>query len=541
MDDKVLIMTTREYILQQAQQVHERLQTSRALTDGKVILDLSHYTAKQKARIFYNHIYFAELSDDARESILRGRRYMAVIRHANINPRIIELVTKNFQSSGVEDECFFEYVMSALDDPRELWERIFESQLSATERILLLVLATIRTRVELRDLHRALNAYECIDGGRRTDLHRLRMLLKKLEGTFIQVSIDTALDDPANRLHPRNRATLIQLANPSFVDYVSSYLSTHPDEINQMADGCFFFEQAETLALWELGEASQSQIIRVAFDAFLGVVPEGRQLPRLAPGHQTMLMSALTRLGSTEPCTWVNDPQRYRVAIRRKISVRNRHLVMLIIDHKYGRSLIGEDYLADVVRMLVERISQTDLWLIQDEFPLMRYLSRYDGIADRLVAARDLAAARMLKVLEHPEHFRSALSIFRDLDINPSRWSERSEADLRQRFASFAPEWDWVEAGRVNNVVECENSLSSLQEALVDFDFELHESMERVALADRLSMLQDEVAQDLDFGDEKELDESGLGEWERGKREEERAHSSERPGDPIDDLFQTLI
>ncbi|MEE1815226.1 restriction endonuclease [Streptomyces sp. SP18ES09] len=537
-DDKVLIMTTREYILQQARQVHERLQASRALTDGKVILNLAHYTAKQKARIFYNHIHFAELSDVARESVLRERRYMGVIQHANFNPRIIELVTKNFESSGVEDECFFEYVMNALDDPRELWERIFESQLSAAERSLLLVLATIRTRVELRDLHRALNAYEGVDGGQRTDLHRLRMLLKKLEGTFIQVSVDTALDDQVNGFHPRNRATLIQLANPSFVDYVSSYLSTHPDEINQMAQGCFFFEQAETLALWELGEASHSQIFRMAFDVFFGAAPQGRQLPRLAPGHQTVLMSALTRLGSVESCTWVNSPLYYRVAIRREVSVRNRHLVMLILDHKYGRSLLEEDSLAGIVQMLTERIGQTDLGLVEREFPLMRYLSRYEVVADRLVAARDLAAARMLKVLEHPEHFQSALSVFRDLGINPSRWSERSEADLRQRFSSFASEWDWAEAGRVNNVVECESSLSFLQEALVDF--ELHESMEPVALADRLSMLQDEVAQDLDFGDE-ELDESDPGEREREERDEGNVHSSEQPDDPIDDLFQTLI
>ncbi|MGP9021135.1 restriction endonuclease [Streptomyces sp. BR1] len=537
-DDKVLIMTTREYILQQARQVHERLQSSRALTYGKVILNLAHYTAEQKARIFYNHIHFAELSDAARESVLRERRYMDVIQHVNFNPRIIELVTKNFENSGVSDERFFEYALNALDDPRELWERIFESQLSVTERSLLLVLATIRTQVELRDLHSALNAYECVHGGPRTDLHRLRLLLKKLEGTFVQVSIDTALDDQVNGFHPRSRATLIQLANPSFVDYVSSYLSSHPDEINQMAHGCHFFEQAETLALWELGEASHTQIIRIAFDAFFGVAQRGRQLPRLAPGHQRVLMSALTRLGSAESCTWVNSHLYYGVATRREVSARNRHLVMLILDHKYGRSLLGEDSLLCFAQMLTERIGQTDLGLVQREFPLMRYLSRYKSVEAQVVAARDIAAARLLKVLKHPEHFQSALYVFRDLGINPSSWSERSEADLRQRFSSFASEWDWVEAGRVNNVAECESSLSSLQEALEDF--ELHEIVDPVALTDRLSMLQDEVAQGLDF-DGEELDESDPGERERKQRNEEDVHSSEEPGDPIDDLFQTLI
>ncbi|MGW2486843.1 nSTAND3 domain-containing NTPase [Streptomyces sp. NPDC001606] len=536
--DKILIMTTREYILQQARQVHERLHESRALAEGKVILDLSHYTAEQKARIFYNHIHFAELSEDARESVLKERRYMDVIRHANFNPRIIELVTKNFRDSGVADRGFFEYALNALDDPRELWERIFESQLSAAERSLLLVLATIRTRVELKDLHRALNSYECVDGRQRTDLHKMRLLLKKLEGTFIQVSADAALDDQANGFHPRNRATLVQLANPSFIDYISSYLSTHPDEIHQMAHGCLFFEQAETLALWELGEASQAQISRIEFDAFFGVAQRTRQLPRLAPGHERFVMAALVRLRSAESCTWVDSPRYYGVATRREVSVGNRHLVMLILDHKYGRSLLGEQSLAGIVQMLTERIGQTGVGLLRREFPLMRYLCRYESVEEQVIAARDIAASVLLEVLEHPEHFQSALSVFRDLGINPSRWSERSEEGLRRRFASFASQWDWAEAGRVNNVAECENSLSLLREALLDF--ELHQSIEPVALADRLSMLQDEVAQNLDFGDA-EWDEPEPDEYERSRLDEEDVPSSGQPSDPIDDLFQTLI
>ncbi|MFI9356616.1 restriction endonuclease [Streptomyces lydicus] len=537
-DDKILIMTTREYILRQARQVHERLQSSRALTDGKMVLDLSHYTAKQKARIFYNHIHFAELSDVARESILRERRYMDVIRHANFNPRIIELVTKNFEDSGVDDEFFFRYVLDALDDPRDLWERIFESQLSAAERSLLLVLATMRTRVELRDLHRALNSYEGLSGGQSTDLHKLRLLLKKLDGTFIQVSVNVALDDQANGFHPGNRAALIQLANPSFVDYVSSYLSTHPDEIHQMARGCLFFEQAETLALWELGEASQTQIFRAVFDAFFGAARRGRQLPRLAPGHQRVLMDALTRLGAAESCTWVDSARYYGIVTRREVSTRNRHLVMLILDHKYGRSLLGEESLVGIVQMLTDRLGKIDSGLVQHEFPLMRYLSRYEIVEEPVVAARDIAAARLLEILEKPEHFQSALSVFRGLDIKSSRWSRRSEANLRQQFSSFAPEWDLVEAGRVNDVAECESSLSLLQEALADF--EIREAIEPAVLADRLSMLQDEVAQDLDFGDE-ELGESDPSEREREERDEGDPRSFEEPSDPIDDLFRTLI
>ena len=534
--DKMLIMTTREYILQQAQQVYERLQNSRSLREGKVILNLSHYTRGQKAQVFYNHVHFADLPEAARQSILRGKRYVEVIQHANFNPRIIEFVTANFKDSGVPNDRFYEYVIEALENPSNLWERIFQNQLSGTERRLLLVLATLRTVVEFRDLLRALNAYEAADGGPQTDTHKLRLVLKKLQGTFIRVASNERLDDQASGLHPDSSSTLVSLANPSFVDFISSHLSSQSDEVIQMVRGCAFFEQAETLALWEIGEIPENAILREVLDVFFEAPRNHRRPRRLAPGQQNVLMEALVRLMSEPACTWVESPRNYGVMVRHKFSYRQRHLIMLMLDGKHGRTLLPEEVRLEILEVASKRIGYATPDSVQIEFRLMRYLSRYQGMARSVMATRDAVAEKLMERLETPDDFNFALAVFTDLDVEPTTWSEQSEFQLRQRFAEFVPAWDLAEAGRVNHVWECEESLSVLQEVLERF--EVNGSLEPDALNERLLMLQDEVNQELDFdGEDPENSETELDPGIRRRMLEFADHAS----DPVDDLFETLI
>ncbi|MFE7596282.1 restriction endonuclease [Streptomyces sp. NPDC057494] len=534
--DKMLIMTTREYILQQAQQVYERLQNSGSLRDGKMILNLSHYTRDQKAQVFYNHVHFADLPEVARRSILRAKRYLEVIQHANFNPRIIEFVTANFKDSGVPDDRFCEYVIEALENPRNLWERIFQNQLSGTERRLLLVLATLRTVVESRDLLRALNTYEAADGGPQTDAHKFRLVLKKLQGTFIRVASNVRLDDQANGLHPDSTSTLVYLANPSFVDFISAHLSSQPDEVIQMVRGCAFFEQAETLALWEIGEIPENAILREVLDVFFEAPRNHRRPRRLAPGQQNFLMGALVRLMLEPACTWVESPRDFAVMVRHEFSHRQRHLIMLMLDAKHGRNLIPGQILSKILEGASERIRSATSGTVQIEFRLMRYLSRYQGMAASVMAARDAVAEKMMERLETPDDFNFALGVFTDLDVEPTVCSQRSEFELRRRFAEFLPTWDFAEAGRVNHVWECEESLSVLQEVLERF--EADGSFEPDALNERLLMLQDEVNQELDFdGEDPESSET---ESDLGPRRR-MLEFADPPGDPIDDLFETLI
>lgn len=79
----LIVLMTREYILQQANLTYERLV---GLDSAKVVIDLRSYSDFQKAHILYNHIYFSDLSTEARLSLLRDRAYRRCVNHRNYNP-----------------------------------------------------------------------------------------------------------------------------------------------------------------------------------------------------------------------------------------------------------------------------------------------------------------------------------------------------------------------------------------------------------------------------------------------------------------------
>ncbi|MFG3047799.1 restriction endonuclease [Streptomyces sp. NPDC048241] len=536
-DDKILVMTTREYILQQARQVYERLQRSQ-LEEGKIVLNLAHYTREQKALIFYNHIYFADLSEVARRSLLHEKNYLEIVHHSNFNPRLIELLTSNFHNSGYEDGDFSKYALKALNDPRDLWERIFESQLSSLERHVLLVLATVRERIELTDLHRALNAYESVVSDRSTSRHQLHLALKKLQGTFVNVIGNVHLDDQANGIHPENLSTFVQLANPSFIDYISSYLSSHPAEIHHMARGCLFYEQVETLAHWEIGESLETVTLSSLMDAFFGRPRNRKQAVRLVPGQQRAVMEGLVRLARSRSCFW---GQRFNETtwVRKTVSLQSRHLLILMLDSKHDRTLLSEEVLTGIADEMSRRIAKTAADFLDGELRIMRYLTKYSSVAKQVISARDAAGKKRMESLDRPRDYQSALSIFCDVAVIETEWSQAAENELRAKFYDFASRWDYEQSNNVNSVAECEDAIEELADALMAFDIETE--LEVGAIGERLEMLQDEVAEELDFGEEIDPDDEDGEHPNRGNGPVSVPNYPTATDDPVEDLFGTLL
>ena len=498
--DKRLVMTTREYILRQARQIYPRLKSSPMLFENRIVLNLADYTRLQKAQIFYNHVHFADLGEEALGSILSGRNYLNVIRHPNFNPRVIELVASNFKQSGVPGCEFYRYAIGALDNPRELWESIFQDQLSQAERSLLVILATLRGPVEVSDLFKGVSSYEAAAGASSGSPHRLGLALKKLQGTFITVAFDARLDDQLNGIHPSNYSTVVELANPSFIDFISSYLSSHPGEISQVARGAAFFEQVETLVHWDLGHISDDQLIGTLMDAFFGRRGRVKIIPRLASGQQRVIMDALKRLEGAPSCYWTKQSRGSSGEVRQSASLSSRHLIMLILDAKYGRTLLsGRDLLA-ILAKFTRRIEAGNSLMAGREIRLISQLSAYSGIAEQVGRARNLLAAKRMKALNSPEDFQAVLSMFTETEVSSSSWSAAAEIELREKFCQFASEWDLEESGRVNTVEDCEESIGLLTSALEDFEL----PVDVPRLKERLTLLEEEIAQDLDFGEDDE-------------------------------------
>ena len=179
---KRLVLTTREYILAEARGRSETLDA----TTTEVLMStvsLADYTPMIRAQILYNHLYFSDLPPAARLSLLPGRQYRAVIAHRNYSPRTIEHVVDLFGPGSQPHDDFPKAMLAALENPAQLWARIFDN-LPPLGRHVLLTLATLPARVMLDDVRQATRALSA----EATDASSINRALRTLDGTFVSTS-----------------------------------------------------------------------------------------------------------------------------------------------------------------------------------------------------------------------------------------------------------------------------------------------------------------------------------------------------------------
>lgn len=137
-ETNLLVLTTREHILQQAASWYEELESA-GLPLRRFLLQLSAYSKYDRARIFYNHIWHSHtLSLAARKALIENRSYLKIVNHSNYNPRLIEHITG--VSAPLDSEAQADYVnfaVSTLDRPHKIWQRAFDRQLTDYCRTLL--------------------------------------------------------------------------------------------------------------------------------------------------------------------------------------------------------------------------------------------------------------------------------------------------------------------------------------------------------------------------------------------------------------------
>lgn len=89
-ENKRIILTTREYILQASKLKFDRLDDP-SIDSAKLILEVTQYSRLDRAKMLYNHLYFDTSID--REDILdllEDKKYFKIVDHPNFNPRLIE-------------------------------------------------------------------------------------------------------------------------------------------------------------------------------------------------------------------------------------------------------------------------------------------------------------------------------------------------------------------------------------------------------------------------------------------------------------------
>jgi hypothetical protein len=271
------ILTTRDYILRQAQAQSSKLDSAAVKTSG-FTLNVGHYTRSARAKMLYNHLYFSELSPDDVDALLADDYFLKMIDHQNFNPRLIELLTAP-DYLAIAAKPIREVVDAVLANPQELWERPYRTQISEEGRALMLALFFNGSHTSIPDLEqsfgRMLEATEAAIS--RTDRPPyFRRALKELEGSVLAIE---------------NRK--VRFSNPGVRDFLEraidddSFLPSAIENLTEFAelDQCWTvfnrtnpskFELRKTGVAWsraigrmlEGGSGSPLQRLEFVLDAF---------------------------------------------------------------------------------------------------------------------------------------------------------------------------------------------------------------------------------------------------------------------------------
>ncbi|WP_025334945.1 hypothetical protein [Paenibacillus sabinae] len=202
----ILILTTREYILKQGLEKHAELKE--VIGKYKLECRLEKYSEVEKARIFFGHLQQSKLNWQQTQALFREHK--EIVRHADYNPRVIEMFLQNVELNMHPKECV-EHFWDYIEQPENFWNAIF-SNLSS-EAQLLSVILLISSAPSLID-HIKKTYYSCLQQMQGViDKKNFAEAVEELEKTVIK---SVVIDD--------EYTIIVKFQNPSVQDYIINYL-----------------------------------------------------------------------------------------------------------------------------------------------------------------------------------------------------------------------------------------------------------------------------------------------------------------------------
>lgn len=232
-NDKVLILTTREYILAQAKLRYDIFENP-SLEFAKCVIDLSQYTKFVRAKILYNHLFFAKISESHLADILNTKTYAKIIDHPNYNPRVIETITHPDVWKHIKPEEFSSKFIDFLNYPESIWKHVYENQISKFSQCVLANLMTAGAPILLDDLKQLIQNFAKTHSKKYEISYNeidFKKSIRELENTFISIKKDSI-----NKF-------AVDYQNPSVQDFLVNYFIDIPDYIEDIINSSIYFNQ----------------------------------------------------------------------------------------------------------------------------------------------------------------------------------------------------------------------------------------------------------------------------------------------------------
>ncbi len=217
--NKKIILNSRNTIINEAVQTYINF---KALMDenrcNEYLIDLDKMSDLEKAKIVYNHIYFNNLPKEYILQIKNNKNYFRIIRHKNYNPRIIEYVTMENSYKKVLSNKYFEYIITKLDNPEDVWRDEFRNRLSEPDRVLINTLYTLtNTGVDISILEKSFNKRIRKELSIDTSINTFRNVINRLGDSLL-------------RFTEERGKIKVAAINPSINDFVNADIFANVNE-----------------------------------------------------------------------------------------------------------------------------------------------------------------------------------------------------------------------------------------------------------------------------------------------------------------------
>lgn len=185
-NNKILILTSREYILEQGYAKYPELEEF--FDSYKLNLHIEDYSNLFKARILFKHLEKSNLPTYGIHQIANG--YEWIINNENYRPRLIENYINYVGDKEIEPINYLKDFREYLDHPYKLWKEIFEKQQEGAQIITILMLLLNQNYMKLKDVRTLYEKYIDIDTKTQARKKDFLKCISQLENTLITTYVE---------------------------------------------------------------------------------------------------------------------------------------------------------------------------------------------------------------------------------------------------------------------------------------------------------------------------------------------------------------
>lgn len=228
---KRLILTTREYVLQQGLQKQPALKET--LQEYALICTIEEYGYDEKASILFRHLYASSLEYEYVEYLYLKCDW--IVNHKNYNPRVLALFLNKEPSTNCTPEDYYIELCDYFDNPGTFWESIFV-ELSQEAQIVAMLLLISSTPMRLSDMESCYLKY-IHDCTHERNVKNLGACIAELEKTMIK-----------SFYSEEEEAILIKFNLPAVQDFLYMYMKKNSEQyIPLILKCCAFYNQFQFL------------------------------------------------------------------------------------------------------------------------------------------------------------------------------------------------------------------------------------------------------------------------------------------------------